>query len=229
MDSSFKYLTDMEKPAVSHRLTATALDTAPLYRDHLKRVLDIALVLLATPIALPLILIAAALAAMEGGSPFYWQDRVGLGGRSFRMLKIRTMVPNAKARLESYLADNPEARREWDHSQKLKHDPRITRLGYFLRKSSLDELPQLWNVLKGDMSIVGPRPMMVEQKPLYEGHAYYALRPGITGFWQVSDRNETSFVARARYDTDYYHSVSLATDLAVLVRTVTVVVRGTGY
>lgn len=229
MGVTFKYLTDMEKPAESHGLTATVLETTPLYRDHLKRALDIALVLLVAPIALPLILVAAALAAMDGGSPFYWQDRVGLGGRSFRMLKIRTMVPNAKARLESYLAGNPEARREWDHSQKLKHDPRITRLGYFLRKTSLDELPQLWNVLKGDMSIVGPRPMMVEQKPLYEGHAYYAMRPGITGFWQVSDRNETSFVARARYDTDYYHSVSLATDIAVLVRTVAVVLRGTGY
>ena len=115
-----------------------------------------------------------------------------------------------------------------DHNQKLKDDPRVTRLGRLIRKTSLDELPQFLNVLKGDMSVVGPRPMMVDQKALYPGTAYYSLRPGITGFWQISVRNESSFAERARFDTDYLRKLSFGTDLAVLWRTVSVVLKGTG-
>ena len=121
------------------------------------------------------------------------------------------------------------ARAEWDETQKLKNDPRITPFGRFLRKSSLDELPQLWNVFVGDMSLVGPRPMMLNQQALYPGTAYYALRPGITGFWQTAGRNRTSFEARAEYDTSYEAELSLATDVKILARTVSVVVNGTGY
>jgi len=131
--------------------------------------------------------------------------------------------------LEYHLRKDPEARREWDEAQKLKRDPRITRIGRFLRKSSLDELPQLWNVLKGDMSLVGPRPMMVDQEALYPGRAYFELRPGITGPWQVSDRNESSFADRARFDNQYLDSLSLSVDLTILFRTVAVVLRCTGY
>ncbi len=139
------------------------------------------------------------------------------------------MVPNAEERLESHLAASPQTREEWDSTQKLKNDPRITSTGKFLRKSSLDELPQLWNVLTGDMSLVGPRPMMENQESLYPGTAYYALRPGVTGSWQVSDRNETTFAGRAKFDTEYYYSLSLATDLKILARTVNVVLRATGH
>jgi len=145
------------------------------------------------------------------------------------MLKLRTMVPNAEKQLESYLARNAEARLEWNSTQKLKSDPRITRLGKFLRKTSLDELPQLWNVLIGDMSLVGPRPMMPSQRPLYHGLAYYNLRPGITGIWQVSERNESAFSKRAEFDTEYDEILSFRKDLGLLWSTVRVVLKGTGY
>jgi exopolysaccharide production protein ExoY len=139
------------------------------------------------------------------------------------------MVDDAEAKLEDHLAADSSARHEWDTTQKLKADPRITSFGRFLRRSSLDELPQLWNVLKGDMSLVGPRPMMPEQAPLYSGEAYYTLRPGITGLWQVSERNATAFADRAHYDARYEQDLSLVNDLRILMATVRVVLRGTGY
>ena len=138
------------------------------------------------------------------------------------------MVANADAALEAHLAANPETRAEWDRNQKLRHDPRITKVGQMLRKTSLDELPQLWNVLKGEMSLVGPRPMMVEQQALYPGSAYYALRPGLTGFWQVSVRHESSFAERAQYDAEYLSKVTFAQDISVMVKTVSVVTKATG-
>ncbi len=200
-----------------------------LYRNFGKRLFDITAIILSLPVTLPVLLVLAALAAMDKSSPFFFQERVGRNGRVFRLMKIRTMVPNAEARLQAYLDSNPEARCEWDTTQKLKKDPRITRVGNILRKTSLDELPQLWNVLCGDMSIVGPRPMMVDQRSLYPGKAYYRLRPGITGSWQVSDRNQGSFAGRARFDAEYYEALSLKADLTILLKTVSVVVRGTGY
>jgi len=159
------------------------------------------------------------------------QARLGIGknGRHFRMFKLRTMVADADQILEAYLARNPEARAEWDDTQKLKNDPRITLFGKILRKSSLDELPQLLNVLLGHMSIVGPRPMMVGQDSIYPGRAYYEMRPGITGYWQISERNETSFSQRAQYDTAYFKDLSFGTDVKVILGTLRVVVSGTGY
>ena len=204
-------------------------DTRSAYRRCIKRSLDTFAVLLAAPIWVPIVLIAALLVARDGHNPFYCQDRIGRKGRAFRMWKLRSMVVDADARLEAYLATDPEARAEWDSTQKLKHDPRITPIGRILRKTSLDELPQLWNVLTGEMSLVGPRPMMVDQRSLYHGNSYYALRPGLTGFWQISDRNECRFSDRVRFDDAYHRSLSLRTDTAVLLRTVSVVVRGTGY
>jgi exopolysaccharide production protein ExoY len=200
-----------------------------VYRGALKRGLDVGLIVIALPVVLPLILVLALLVLLDGHSPFYTQPRIGMNGRIFRFWKLRTMVHNAEARLTEHLAGDAGARAEWDHAQKLKCDPRITRIGLFLRKTSLDELPQLWNVLKGDMSLVGPRPMMPEQKVLYPGTAYYSLRPGITGSWQVTDRNESSFAARAEFDTSYEETLSLGNDLRILAATVAVVLRGTGY
>ena len=199
-----------------------------LYRRYGKRVLDIALVVLAAPFVLPLVTALALLVALDGGRPFYTQMRVGMHGRHFRMWKLRSMVVDADARMAAHLAADPEARREWDETQKLRRDPRVTQFGAFLRKSSLDELPQLWNVLLGDMSLVGPRPMMTQQEPLYPSPAYYAVRPGVTGYWQTAGRGRTSFAARAHYDAAYVEDLSLPTDIAVLARTVSVVVRGTG-
>lgn len=199
------------------------------YRDHVKRVLDIALILAGGIVVLPVVVVMAALVALDGHNPFYTQTRVGKGSRRFKIFKIRTMVPNADKMLEEHLAKNPELKAEWDATQKLKNDVRITTVGRILRKTSLDELPQLWNVLNGSMSLVGPRPMMLDQQALYPGQSYYRLRPGITGFWQISDRNDCEFRDRAVYDDQYDKKISLWTDLSVLARTVRVVVRGTGY
>lgn len=228
MTTHMKDLSTITSQPVTLPDRAHKAGTAWSYKTFYKRVFDIAFVLAAAPIALPVILVMALLVALDGGRPFYYQRRVGLHGRSFGMMKIRTMVPNAHDRLEAHLASDPLARAEWDSTQKLKHDPRITLVGKILRKSSLDELPQLWNVLTGDMSLVGPRPMMLNQKDIYPGTAYYALRPGITGFWQTSVRNESSFAERADYDTAYLRDLSLATDLRVMLKTVRVVLRGTG-
>jgi len=199
-----------------------------IYANRLKRVLDICFVLISAPMALVLIAILSLLIMRDGKRPFYTQERVGRNGRVFRMLKLRSMVAHADARLQAHLDACPEARREWEVTQKLRHDPRITRIGRFIRKTSLDELPQLWNVLIGHMSIVGPRPMMPSQRALYPGNAYYAMRPGITGYWQISLRNESSFAERAQFDTDYFRDMSLLTDLRVMLCTVSVVIRGTG-
>ena len=199
-----------------------------LYRNGLKRLMDVVLVLLAAPVVLPVVLILAFGVAIDGGQPFYRQERVGKGGRIYRMWKLRSMVRDADNRLAAHLEADPAARLEWDVTQKLTRDPRITGFGAFLRRSSMDELPQLWNVLTGDMSLVGPRPMMPEQQALYPGRAYYALRPGITGTWQVSVRNTSSFADRARFDDAYDRSLSLVTDLRLLAATVRVVLRGTG-
>ncbi len=199
------------------------------YRHGVKRALDILAVLLALPVVVPLVLLLALLVACDGGRPMYRQKRVGRGGRHYTMWKLRSMVVDADEKLDAYLADNPLARAEWETTQKLKRDPRITRFGRVLRKCSFDELPQLWNVLIGDMSLVGPRPMMVDQQPLYPGRAYYTLRPGITGIWQVSQRNQSSFADRARFDAQYAREVSFMTDTRLLLATVQVVFRGTGY
>lgn len=198
------------------------------YRRVLKRGLDILVVLIATPPVLAVLLPMMLLIMLDGHSPFYRQTRVGQHGRLFRMWKLRSMVANADEVLESYLADDPAARIEWDHHQKLRHDPRVTRIGALLRKTSMDELPQLWNVLVGDMSLVGPRPMMPSQRSLYPGTEYYTMRPGITGFWQISVRNESSFRERAMFDRTYYLQLSFLTDLRVMMRTVRVVMKATG-
>ncbi|WP_299552981.1 sugar transferase [uncultured Tateyamaria sp.] len=195
----------------------------------MKRSLDLFLVIASAPIIIAIVLSMAALVALDGGKPFYSQLRVGRNGRTFRIWKIRTMTADADARLESYLAANPAARAEWDSTQKLKNDPRITKVGRILRKTSLDELPQLWNVLVGSMSLIGPRPMMVCQKAQYPGVAYYWLRPGITGFWQISDRNNCDFADRAQYDDQYASSVSFGTDVNILAKTVSVVINATGH
>lgn len=215
-------------PAEPEPPTPTIPCSRRLYAGSLKRVLDVTLVVVALPVVVPLIALLALLVALDGHNPFYTQMRLGRAGRSFRMWKLRTMVCDAETRLQDYLIENPAARAEWQEKQKLACDPRITPIGRFLRKSSFDELPQLLNILTGDMSLVGPRPMMVDQQPLYPGRAYYALRPGITGPWQVSERNATSFAARVRFDTDYYKTLSFGNDLRLLGATLRVMLRGTG-
>lgn len=202
----------------------------PLYRAFGKRALDVTLVIAFAPLALLLIGLAALALWIEGGNPFYHQERLGRDGARFRIFKLRTMVRDAERILEHYLKCDPALRAEWDATQKLKKDPRVTPIGTLLRATSLDELPQLWNVLRGEMSLIGPRPMLPEQLSLYgNAHHYFALRPGITGTWQVSKRNEDLFAERSVLDRSYDTDVSLRRDIGILWRTVGVVLRRTGY
>ncbi len=221
--------TRLKAVSISDVVPTPKTEKPDVYSAFGKRAMDVLVILLTAPITVPLLIVTALLVAMDGYSPVYVQKRVGRNGRVFKMFKFRTMVPNADRRLEAYLQEHPEARAEWDHSQKLRNDPRVTRLGAILRKCSLDELPQILNVLSGDMSLIGPRPMMVDQTQLYPGRSYYWMRPGISGLWQVTDRNDTAFTARAQYDDRYYYNLSFANDCLIIAKTFVVVFRGTGY
>ncbi|MBP1887300.1 sugar transferase [Sinorhizobium mexicanum] len=195
----------------------------------IKRGFDIVFTLMIAPFALALVAVLVLLIRLDGENAFFRQPRLGKGGRVFHLWKLRTMVPDAERRLQEYLDANPLARLEWDRTQKLQNDPRVTTLGKYLRKYSADELPQLLNVLLGDMSLVGPRPMLPDQRSHYPGSAYFSLRPGLTGLWQISERNMSSFAQRATYDTRYAGIMSFGTDLSILSRTIFVVLRGTGF
>lgn len=201
-----------------------------LYGGVGKRALDLVLCTIALILMAPVLALLSLALWIESGNPFYSQPRLGKDGRVFRMWKLRTMVIGADRKLAQHLAADPELRREWDLTQKLKRDPRITPLGRLLRQTSLDELPQIFNVMKGDMSLVGPRPMLPEQLPLYlHPEAYLALRPGITGLWQVTARNEEAFALRATLDQTYFERLSLRGDLAIIGATFGAVVQATGY
>lgn len=197
-----------------------------------KRCFDVVFAIALLPILVPVIALLWVLARRDGGPGFYAQDRVGLNGKPFRCYKMRTMVMNAEKVLQDLCDTDPVVAAEWLTNQKLAKDPRITRVGRILRATSLDELPQIWNVLRGEMSFVGPRPFMVEQDALYRsagGEAYYHLRPGITGLWQIEGRGTTSFVSRVQYDNDYLKRFSILLDIKLIIKTVTVVFNRTGH
>jgi len=178
----------------------------------------------------PVFLLAWIGATVRGEKVLFRHQRVGRDGRLFYCLKFQTMVPNAEALLQQLLASDPELRAEWERDHKLKDDPRVTPLGRFLRSTSLDELPQLWNVLKGDMSLVGPRPVTRQELLRYGRNAvmYEMVRPGITGLWQVSGRNFVEYRRRVAMDVVYVKRQSLVLDLWILLKTVLVVVTGHG-
>jgi len=204
--------------------------TTSFYATWVKRVLDVAMSLVLIVLAAPVLVLLALALWIESGNPFYSQPRLGRNGRVFRMLKLRSMVKGADAKLSAFLEADPALKAEWNRSQKLKNDPRITALGRLVRKTSMDELPQLFNVLRGDMSMVGPRPMLVDQLPLYRHpEAYLALRPGLSGLWQVSARNDQDFDTRADLDRRYHQRMSPLLDLRILLATFRAVVRATGY
>lgn len=217
------------KPATEDVSQVVELTTsAPSYGSGTKRLFDLLFVLAVLPIVFPVILVVAFFVSLDGGNPFFVQQRVGRDGRIFPMIKLRSMVVDAEGKLLEYLASDSQAKQEWEEKQKLTNDPRITLVGRIIRKTSIDELPQFLNVLSGDMSVVGPRPMMPSQREMYPGRAYYALKPGVTGFWQIGDRHATSFADRARFDSDYYNEMSFRTDVSVVLKTIKVVLRGTG-
>jgi exopolysaccharide production protein ExoY len=179
----------------------------------------------------PLFLMLAAMVKLsDGGSVFYRHGRIGRNGQVFDCLKFRTMVPNGDEVLAAHLARFPDARDEWLATRKLKDDPRVTRLGIVLRKLSLDELPQIFNILLGDMSIVGPRPVVKKELELYGNAKSYYLksRPGLTGLWQISGRNDVSYEQRVAYDMHYVENWSIVFDMKIILRTVPVVVAARG-
>lgn len=193
-----------------------------------KRMMDIGIAASMLLILTPLLAIVAMLVRRQmGASVIYAQQRVGRGGDLFWCYKFRTMVANGDPILKAHLAANPDARKEWDERRKLKDDPRVTRLGHLLRKSSLDELPQLFNVLIGDMSCVGPRPVVAAEIQRYGVHRadYESVRPGLTGAWQVSGRSLLSYDERVQLDADYVQHWSLRRDIVILLKTIPAVAK----
>ncbi|MCL4112903.1 UNVERIFIED_CONTAM: hypothetical protein GTU68_004448 [Idotea baltica] len=178
------------------------------------------------------LLITVFVRCTSKGAVIYGHKRIGIGGAHFKAWKFRTMVSGADAVLEKYLRDHPEQKDEWQKTQKLKNDPRITSIGHFLRASSLDELPQLWNVLKGEMSLVGPRPIVDNEVEKYADvfRSYLRVKPGITGLWQISGRNDTTYEQRVSFDNYYVSNWSLWMDIYILGRTLkTVLLREGAY
>lgn len=199
---------------------------------RVKRLMDFSLALVALVAFSPLFLLLAALVKLSDSGPvFYRHQRVGRNNASFPCLKFRTMAVNGDELLRRHLAENASAREEWETSRKLKRDPRITAIGRVLRKTSLDELPQLINIIRGDMSIVGPRPVVDDEITRYGSDArfYLMTRPGLTGPWQVSGRNDVSYETRVALDRQYVENWSLLTDIAIIVRTVPAVILARGY
>lgn len=200
-------------------------------RGALKRVTDIVLASLAivflSPVMLPL---ALFIRLSDGGKALFVQQRIGRNGKEFRCYKFRSMVIDAQECLDRVLAANPDAREEWLATQKLTDDPRITKFGSFLRRSSLDELPQLINILRGEMSIVGPRPIIraeIDKYGPYFGY-YCHVRPGLTGLWQVSGRSETSYEKRVALDVAYVTTWKYLGDFKIMLQTIPAVVRSVG-
>lgn len=196
-----------------------------------KRIFDVtASVVLLFLLAPLMLLIAASIRAGDSGPALFQQSRVGRGGKSFRCWKFRTMACDADQALQRLLASDPNAAREWAESQKLTHDPRITPVGAFLRRSSLDELPQLFNIIAGDMSFVGPRPIVAAERERY-GEAFthcFSVPPGLTGLWQISGRSDCSYATRVSLDSQYASEWHLLLDAKILVKTVPAVLKQKG-
>ena len=196
-------------------------EISPPAVNRVKRLIDAVLCFLAMPVVLVIGIPIALLIMLDGGGPFFAQTRIGRGGNRFHCLKFRTMVPHAERELQRILDRDPVARAEWERDFKLKNDPRVTLIGRFLRKTSLDELPQFLNVLVGEMSVVGPRPVTPQELSLYGENAqiYLACTPGITGLWQVSGRSDVSYANRVALDVRYALTWSPLQDLKIMLLT----------
>lgn len=209
----------------------SAISAPSGFRLRAKRLGDAVAASLALLAIAPLLAaLALAIKLQDGGPVLYRHTRKGRHGRTFTLLKFRTMHTDADGRLDALLASDPTFREDWDMHHKLKNDPRVTPIGRWLRRSSLDELPQLINIIRGDMSLVGPRPITDEELRRYgtAALAYEAVRPGLTGLWQVSGRNETDFATRIALDCQYVEDWSLRRDIGLLVRTIPAVLFARG-
>nr|WP_244153026.1 undecaprenyl-phosphate galactose phosphotransferase WbaP [Kosakonia oryziphila] len=195
-----------------------------------KRIFDVVCAVTILAMIWPLFIILSYKIRKDGGKTFYSQVRVGRNGQKFNCYKLRSMVHNSEQVLKSLLETDPSARLEWEKDHKLKNDPRITKIGHFIRNTSLDELPQLWNVVRGEMSLVGPRPVVDEELEKYGDDVEYYLmvRPGMTGLWQVSGRNDVDYERRVYFDSWYVKNWSLWNDIVILIKTISVVVYRSG-
>lgn len=220
----------LEGPPARSEFATPTIWSAEQLGLAIKRCIDIVGALVLAIVFSPLILISCAILLASGGPVLFSHNRVGERGRNFRCYKFRSMVRDAEVVLEELLNRDAALKAEWEETHKLRNDPRITRIGAFLRRTSLDELPQLWNVLRGDMSLVGPRPVVRHELEKYGRYLHYYLscRPGITGLWQVKGRSETDYRTRVALDVYYYANRSLFLDLKILLRTVGVVLFGKG-
>ena len=197
----------------------------------IKRILDLLVVVLGLPVLLPALLLVAFVVRFDSPGPvFFSHRRICRDGAFFSMWKFRTMCVNSSEVLEQYLTRHPEARAEWNKTHKLRHDPRITPVGMFLRRYSLDELPQAWNVVRGQMSMVGPRPIVAAEVEKYGEffEVYYRVKPGVTGLWQVSGRSKLTYAERVQLDCEYVRHWSLLRDLRILLTTFRAVVNRDG-
>lgn len=223
IDTSFLFSRELMFCRISNKISK-------LSARFMKRAFDIIASCIILILLSPLFLFLMFKVSRDGGSPIYGHERVGRGGKKFKCLKFRSMVLNSKEVLAQLLENDPEAKAEWEKDFKLKNDPRITKIGHFLRKTSLDELPQLWNVLKGEMSLVGPRPVIEEELLRYGDDVDYYLKvkPGMTGLWQVSGRSDTSYEMRVYFDAWYVKNWSMWNDIVILFKTVGVVLKNDG-
>ncbi|GGA79835.1 hypothetical protein GCM10011507_33860 [Edaphobacter acidisoli] len=214
------------------RVQSASDKPAELFRYRvLKRFLDVALVITFSPLILLLVAVVAMLVKMSSEGPvFYSHRRIGRGGTFFSMWKFRTMCVDSAGLLEKYLEQNPDARTEWNKTHKLRNDPRVTKIGAFLRRYSLDEVPQLWNVFRGQMSLVGPRPIVAAEVEKYGDcfECYRRVVPGLTGMWQVSGRSELTYGERVALDCKYVGDWSLRRDMLILMKTFSSVVNQDG-
>ncbi|ADW67357.1 sugar transferase [Granulicella tundricola] len=223
-----------ENYEINGRNRTVRVNTLParLFRYRVvKRIMDITLVAISIPVLVPVLLIVAAVVRFTSPGPiFFSHRRICKDGSFFSMWKFRTMCVNSAEVLDDYLANHPSARSEWNRTHKLKQDPRITSVGLFLRRYSLDELPQIWNVVSGEMSLVGPRPIVAAEVEKYGEcfHCYTRVKPGLTGLWQVSGRSKLSYDARVKLDCDYVKTWSLFSDIGILAITFKSVVNQDG-
>lgn len=202
----------------------------PTYRTHYKRVFDFVLAALSLPLVAPVIALLWCLTRLDGGPGFFGHTRLREDCSTFTCWKIRTMAVGANEQLTKHLAAKPELAEQWSQSQKLASDPRVTRLGLFLRRTGLDELPQIWNILRGDMSFVGPRPITRDELKRYRGHqwAYFSTKPGLTGVWQLFGRGKPCYFQRVELDKSYVSSISFRRDCMLILQTFGTVLKQTG-
>ena len=224
----------MDMSAVKRAYVAPYVGEAQKFRiaqSGRERLLDVFGASVMLVILAPLMVVVALCVFLADPGPvLFRQKRIGLNGKLFDCYKFRTMAKDAEARLNSVLASDLGAREEWERDHKLRNDPRITGIGKFLRKTSLDELPQFWSVLKGEMSLVGPRPIVEKEAPRYGRYFshYCAVRPGLTGLWQISGRNDVSYRRRVAYDVLYVRTARVTDNLRILALTVPSVLASRG-